>query len=746
MNRRIKKFSYLILAILLTISFFASGAGVNTVLASTIHQNYQADQLSERDALEMFYLSTNGTSWIDHTNWLETDSPCDWFGVTCEDGNVVSLNLRENNLTGSIPPEIGSLVNLNILNLMMNTLTGSIPMEIGNLTNLTELYLGSNELTGTIPPELGNLPALNILDLHVNYLTGSIPIQLGSLSNLTQLFLSLNQLSGNIPPEIGNLTNLTYLWLSSNNFSGGIPPKLGNLVNLTDLDLSSTGLSGTIPTELGNLASLLVLGLDYNGITGSIPSEFGNLTNLTNLTMSNNQLSGVIPPELGNLSNLSVMDISYNQFSDAIPAELGQLTNLSSFFINDNLLSGSVPETFTQLTQLQVFFFQNNDLCEPQSEGFQIWLYSIPYVTGTGVACPNAETATIKFLDSTGQGLAGGTVQYYDHGWKAIPGSTDVNGLMNTDIPSSKGTLTFRMKYAGGVLNKSQDISSDSIVTFETVNVTTLFLDSTGNYLDTGTVLYYAGGWQPFGTTLDGLATKELLPNTYSFRMKYGGASNDKQQDIALDSTVVFQTLNATVQLNDHTGHPLDNGTVLYYAGGWKDFGITTLGTVSKELLPNSYSFRMKYAGSSNDKSQDIALDTTVVFQTINVTVELIDHAGNPLDTGTVLYYAGGWKDFGVTASGTVSKELLPNSYSFRMKYAGSSNDKPQDAVIDPVVIFQTGLVNSVSGNCVKYYAGGWKPFIQNMELLPNEYSFRFSDGAQDKKISIIGGIENMID
>ncbi len=67
----------------------------------------------------------------------------------------------------------------------------------------------------------------------------------------------------------------------------------------------------------------------------------------------------------------------------------------------------------------------------------------------------------------------------------------------------------------------------------------------------------------------------------------------------------------------------------------------------------------MKYTGSSNDKSQDIALDKTVVFQTINVTVELIDHSGNPLDTGTVQYYAGGWKDFGAAVSGTVSERII---------------------------------------------------------------------------------------
>jgi len=67
-----------------------------------------------------------------------------------------TLNLESSGLTGSIPPEIGNLTNLEVLWLSDNQLTGSIPPEIGNLTNLIGLRLNDNQLTGIIPDEICN--------------------------------------------------------------------------------------------------------------------------------------------------------------------------------------------------------------------------------------------------------------------------------------------------------------------------------------------------------------------------------------------------------------------------------------------------------------------------------------------------------------------------------------------------------------------------------------------------------------
>ena len=99
--------------------------------------------------LEEWFIYDN-SSFISHLRGNTTDSepiiltvqntPTEvtLWGVVYSVEETDSLNLYNNDLTGSIPLEIGNLNNLNKLNvrLVMN-LTGEIPSEIGNLTNLS---------------------------------------------------------------------------------------------------------------------------------------------------------------------------------------------------------------------------------------------------------------------------------------------------------------------------------------------------------------------------------------------------------------------------------------------------------------------------------------------------------------------------------------------------------------------------------------------------------------------------------
>ena len=317
------------------------------------------DLASDKAALEALYNATGGANWTDNTNWLSSEPVGDWHGVSVTDGRVTGLDLYDNQLTGTIPTELGNLANLLHLQLTRNQLTGSIPTELGNLANLESLWLNENQLTGTIPTQLGNLSSLQQLILENNQLTGSIPTQLGNLAKLQLLGLINNQLTGTIPTELGNLASLE--WLSLNN----------------------NQLTGTIPTELGNLSSLGYLFLDRNHLTGSIPTEFGNLANLERLDLRINQLTGSIPTQLGNLASLEWLSLNNNQLTGTVPAELGSLANLERLDLHNNQLTGTLPSSFTRLGALERFhFYLNPGLCAQDTGAVRTWLNGVNDVRG----------------------------------------------------------------------------------------------------------------------------------------------------------------------------------------------------------------------------------------------------------------------------------------------------------------------------------------------------------------------------
>jgi len=202
---------------------------------------------TECEALITLYNSTGGANWERNDGWNVTNTPCSWDGVDCQDGHVSQFSLSNNQLTGSIPTELGNLSNLTFLDLSSNQITGSIPKELDNLNNLQKLVLSENQLTSSIPRELGNLNQLETLWLNNNQFTGSIPKE---LSNLQEIDLSYNQLGGEIPRELGNLE---FLRLNNNQLSGEIPTELSKLSGLW---LNNNQLCGEIPVELKNLSSI----------------------------------------------------------------------------------------------------------------------------------------------------------------------------------------------------------------------------------------------------------------------------------------------------------------------------------------------------------------------------------------------------------------------------------------------------------------------------------------------------------
>ncbi|XVF83975.1 hypothetical protein PTKIN_Ptkin16aG0537600 [Pterospermum kingtungense] len=118
------------------------------------------------------------------------------------------------------------------LDLGGNNLQGEIPQSLGNCGNLNELYLSNNNLSGSIRPQIAQLSSLSVgLNLSSNHLTGVLPIEVGKLINLGILDVSQNMLPGDIANELGNcqvpvgevFKNTSVAFLEGNNkLCGGV--------------------------------------------------------------------------------------------------------------------------------------------------------------------------------------------------------------------------------------------------------------------------------------------------------------------------------------------------------------------------------------------------------------------------------------------------------------------------------------------------------------------------------------------
>ncbi|KAL3620327.1 hypothetical protein CASFOL_035239 [Castilleja foliolosa] len=108
---------------------------------------------------------------------------------------VTSIDFSKNNLSGNIPMEITSLVELRSLSLSRNHLTGLIPDSIGNMKQLESLDFSRNSLSGKLPNSFTAMPSLNYMDLSYNNLTGRIPQSTCRKYGVNLCFLFLDSMS-----------------------------------------------------------------------------------------------------------------------------------------------------------------------------------------------------------------------------------------------------------------------------------------------------------------------------------------------------------------------------------------------------------------------------------------------------------------------------------------------------------------------------------------------------------------------
>ncbi|KAF5730292.1 inactive receptor kinase [Tripterygium wilfordii] len=181
----------------------------------------KSDLSADRAALLDLRQSLGGRTLL----WNATaTSPCNWAGVTCEQGRVVVLRLPGVALSGELPTGIFSnLTQLRTLSLRLNALTGQLPSDLASCTGLRNLYLHGNHFSGEIPEFLFGMKDLVRVNLASNNFTGEISVGFDKLPRLKTLYLENNGLSGSIPAL--KVPKVIQFNVSNNMLNGPIPER-----------------------------------------------------------------------------------------------------------------------------------------------------------------------------------------------------------------------------------------------------------------------------------------------------------------------------------------------------------------------------------------------------------------------------------------------------------------------------------------------------------------------------------------
>ena len=192
---------------------------------------------------------------------------------------LTDLRICSNKLTGDLPATLYELVKLEKLYFQNDNLTCSLSPDLAKLTNLTELYVDRNaNMTGSIPPEIGSLKKLMRLNISQTGIGGAIPAELGQCDALLQFMAFKTNLSGTLP-DIWDMPVLQTVMLHTNpGITGPLPASLGKLKSLENgtapsIQIDSCNLTGTIPESFAGLPEKTKqVYVQDNKMTGTIPA------------------------------------------------------------------------------------------------------------------------------------------------------------------------------------------------------------------------------------------------------------------------------------------------------------------------------------------------------------------------------------------------------------------------------------------------------------------------------------------
>jgi len=130
--------------------------------------------VTECEALVQFYNVSWWPNWTNRAEWLVTNTPCSWYGISCttfvnQETNVVLINLENNNLSGGI--YLSWLVKLQWLSLWLNKINSLSENQFDSLNGLkmSLIFLNNNPISFPDIIDVTSL-TLDFLSCPTNYI------------------------------------------------------------------------------------------------------------------------------------------------------------------------------------------------------------------------------------------------------------------------------------------------------------------------------------------------------------------------------------------------------------------------------------------------------------------------------------------------------------------------------------------------------------------------------------------------
>mmetsp|Transcript_18681 Transcript_18681/g.52232 ORF Transcript_18681/g.52232 Transcript_18681/m.52232 type:complete len:1188 (+) Transcript_18681:289-3852(+) len=190
-------------------------------------------------------------------------------GVHALSETLTELTLSDNKFESQFPPDLLELRKLTSLSCANCHLRGGLPdgeeTGIDHLSQLRNLDLYNNDLTGTLPEGLATLVHLRSIVLAKNQFHGKLPQFVSDeLVLLEEFWINFNDFTGTIPP-FDKQPTIQKLYLNGNSFTGTLPD--------TFLDAAVAG-----PEGYAASGNPLMINLGKNELTGVIPGSLDRLS------------------------------------------------------------------------------------------------------------------------------------------------------------------------------------------------------------------------------------------------------------------------------------------------------------------------------------------------------------------------------------------------------------------------------------------------------------------------------------